>query len=65
MSESGLISYNLIGYMMLNLDAIIVLASMTYVLGSDCYELHPMNEDNFSNSFIQKESAIIVYIIKT
>ena len=50
---------------MLNLDAIIVLASMTYVLGSDCYELHPMNEDNFSNSFIQKESAIIVYIIKT
>lgn len=63
MSESGLISCNLIGYMMLNLDAIIVLASMTYILGSDYYELHPMNEENFSNFFIQRESVIIVYVI--
>jgi hypothetical protein len=46
--------YDYMDYMMLNVDAIISLASMMYILSWGYYELHPMNEKIFDNFLIEE-----------
>ena len=48
--------------MMVNLNVIVVLALMTYVLGSYYYELHPMYGKTFTDVFIGHWNWI-VYVI--
>lgn len=45
-------AYDLINHMMMNLDAIVALASMKYVLEPDYYELHPMDIYKGYDSFL-------------
>ena len=54
-------AYALINHMMINLDAIVVLASMVYVLEPYYYELHPMDMDKGYDSFLIGKWKWIVY----
>ena len=42
-------TYDLMDYLMVDLLTIISLASMTYIVDLDAYELHPRNEIVFNN----------------
>ena len=42
-------TYNLTSHLMLDLETIIALASMTYIIDLDGYELHPRDENFFDN----------------
>ena len=42
-------TYNLTDQLMLDLETIIALASMTYIIDLDAYELHPGDEKVFNN----------------
>lgn len=60
-----LVAYDLINHMMMNLDAIVALASMKYVLEPDYYELHPMDIYKGYDSFLIGKWKWIVYVYKS
>lgn len=54
--------YDYMDHMMLNVDAIISLASMMYILSLGYYELHLLDEKSFNN-FLIAECKLIVDVM--
>ena len=45
-------TYDLMDHLMIDLETIITLASRTYIVDVDAYELHPGDENSSTNSLI-------------
>ena len=54
-------TYDLTDHLMVDLEIIIALASMTYFVDLDVYELHPRDEKIF-NDFIKERWGSTLYI---
>ena len=51
-------TYDLKNHLMVELEIIIALAIMTYILETNLYELHPMNERVFNDFIIDKQLCL-------
>ena len=55
-------TYNLTDHLMIDLEKIITLAFMTYIVDLDAYELHPGDEKGLPTTFINECQGFILYI---